>query len=256
MAFCSSRYTGKERDSESGLDYFGARYYASSMGRWMSPDWSAKEEPVPYANLDDPQTLNFYGYVRNNPLSKADPDGHCPWCIGAAIGAGLGVAAEVGFDLYTHQGITGRKVLGALVGGGIAGASGGLGLEEGIAIRAAIASGGSIIGGITERTIKTGSLDAATSDPKAIVRDAVVGAAASVAENGVRATVGGTEKAAIQNLEGQAANTANKAAKLEGRVAKNAESLAAKQERAGTTANVTSNVIYKTHDRCGTGTCK
>jgi RHS repeat-associated protein len=41
------KFTGKERDAESGLDYFGARYYASSMGRFMSPDWSAKEEPVP-----------------------------------------------------------------------------------------------------------------------------------------------------------------------------------------------------------------
>src|SRR5665213_3158844 len=56
-----SRYTGKERDAESGNDYFGARYYASSMGRWLSPDWSAKEEPIPYAKLDDPQTLNLYG---------------------------------------------------------------------------------------------------------------------------------------------------------------------------------------------------
>jgi len=72
------KFTGKERDAESGLDYFGARYYASNMGRWMSPDWSAKEDPVPYAKLDDPQTLNLYGYVRNNPLSMADPDGHCP----------------------------------------------------------------------------------------------------------------------------------------------------------------------------------
>ena len=35
---CASRYTGKERDTESGLDYFGARYYGSSMGRFMSPD--------------------------------------------------------------------------------------------------------------------------------------------------------------------------------------------------------------------------
>ncbi len=43
----------------------------------MSPDWSAKEDPVPYAQLDDPQSLNLYSYVRNNPLSKADPDGHC-----------------------------------------------------------------------------------------------------------------------------------------------------------------------------------
>ena len=74
-----SRYTGKERDTESGLDYFGARYYASSAGRWMSPDWSAKEEPVPYAKLDNPQSLNLYAYVGNNPLWRADADGHCWW---------------------------------------------------------------------------------------------------------------------------------------------------------------------------------
>jgi RHS repeat-associated protein len=69
-------FTGKERDPESGLDYFGARYYGSSMGRWMSPDWSAKEEPVPYGKLPDPQTLNLYSYVQNNPLSRFDDDGH------------------------------------------------------------------------------------------------------------------------------------------------------------------------------------
>jgi len=71
------KFTGKERDTESGLDYFGARYYGSNMGRWMSPDWSVKAKPVPYVRLDDPQSLNLYGYVGNNPLSKADADGHC-----------------------------------------------------------------------------------------------------------------------------------------------------------------------------------
>ncbi|HWR35382.1 MAG TPA: RHS repeat-associated core domain-containing protein [Clostridia bacterium] len=78
-ATCSEKYlfTGKERDSETGLDYFGARYYGSNMGRWMSPDWAGAPEPVPYADFGDPQTLNLYGYVRNNPLSHADADGHC-----------------------------------------------------------------------------------------------------------------------------------------------------------------------------------
>ncbi len=70
------KFTGKERDSESGNDYFGARYYASSMGRFMSPDWSAKQDPVPYAKLDNPQTLNLYSYVENNPLTSVDEDGH------------------------------------------------------------------------------------------------------------------------------------------------------------------------------------
>ena len=74
--FPPSGFTGKERDAESGLDYFGARYYGSNMGRWMSPDWSAKEEPVPYGKLDNPQSLNLYGYVLNNPISQKDDDGH------------------------------------------------------------------------------------------------------------------------------------------------------------------------------------
>ena len=69
-------FTGKERDAESGNDYFGARYFASTMGRFLSPDWSAKAEPVPYAKLGDPQSLNLYAYVRNNPLSRIDADGH------------------------------------------------------------------------------------------------------------------------------------------------------------------------------------
>jgi len=71
-----SRCTGKERDTESGNDYFGARYYASSMGRFMSPDWAAKAEPVPYAKLDNPQSLNLYVYVGNSPLGRVDLDGH------------------------------------------------------------------------------------------------------------------------------------------------------------------------------------
>jgi hypothetical protein len=50
------------------------------MGRFLSPDWSAKEEPVPYAKLDNPQTLNLYPYMRNNPLGGVDSDGHCDWC--------------------------------------------------------------------------------------------------------------------------------------------------------------------------------
>lgn len=71
------RFTSKQRDAESGLDYFGARYFSSAEGRFTSPDWSATPEPIPYADLKDPQTLNLYAYVRNNPLSHDDPDGHC-----------------------------------------------------------------------------------------------------------------------------------------------------------------------------------
>lgn len=73
-----NHFTGKERDIESGNDYMFARYYNSATGRFLSPDWSAKVAPVPYAKLDNPQSLNLYSYVLNNPLAKADPDGHAP----------------------------------------------------------------------------------------------------------------------------------------------------------------------------------
>ncbi|HVU45891.1 MAG TPA: RHS repeat-associated core domain-containing protein [Terracidiphilus sp.] len=71
-----SRSTGKERDPESGNDYFGARYYASSMGRWLSPDWASFPMAVPFADFTNPQSLNLYSYVLNRPLARKDIDGH------------------------------------------------------------------------------------------------------------------------------------------------------------------------------------
>ncbi len=75
--FISSRFTGKERDQESGNDYFGARYYASTMGRWLSPD-------LPFADQDteNPQSWNLYSYVRNNPLNRIDDSGMLTIIIG------------------------------------------------------------------------------------------------------------------------------------------------------------------------------
>jgi RHS repeat-associated protein len=73
-------YTGKERDTESGNDYFGARYYASTMGRFLSPD------PVIITpeRLTNPQQLNLYAYVANNPLRFIDPTGEILQCVGDA----------------------------------------------------------------------------------------------------------------------------------------------------------------------------
>ena len=69
------KFTGKERDSESGLDYFGARYYGSSMGRFLSPD------PLG-GHLEYPQSLNKYVYVMDNPLRFTDPTGLDLWLKG------------------------------------------------------------------------------------------------------------------------------------------------------------------------------
>ncbi|HET8922589.1 MAG TPA: RHS repeat-associated core domain-containing protein [Candidatus Acidoferrum sp.] len=71
------KFTAKERDAESGLDEFGARYYSSALGRFTIPDWAANATAVPYADFGNPQSLNLYSYVKNNPLNFTDPDGHC-----------------------------------------------------------------------------------------------------------------------------------------------------------------------------------
>jgi RHS repeat-associated protein len=60
--------TGKERDNETGLDYFGARYYSSMLGRFTSVD------PM-FGRIRNPQTLNRYIYTTNNPVNRIDPNG-------------------------------------------------------------------------------------------------------------------------------------------------------------------------------------
>jgi RHS repeat-associated protein len=64
-------FTGQIHDQESGNDYFNARYYSNGTGRFMSPDPSG----LLYADPTNPQSLNLYGYVLNNPLSFIDPTG-------------------------------------------------------------------------------------------------------------------------------------------------------------------------------------
>jgi RHS repeat-associated protein len=89
------KFTGKERDAETGLDDFGARYYNSGMGRFMSPDWSAKAEPVPYAKTSNPQSLNLYAYALNNPLSHVDLHGHDAMTAGKLLGYGSLFSGDV-----------------------------------------------------------------------------------------------------------------------------------------------------------------
>jgi RHS repeat-associated protein len=60
-------FTGKERDAETGLDYFGARYYAAPMGRFTGPD-----APFADQHIANPQSWNLFAYTANNPLRFID----------------------------------------------------------------------------------------------------------------------------------------------------------------------------------------
>lgn len=86
--------TGQEHDAETALDHFDARSYSGSLGRWLSPDWSESPSTVPYANSVNPQTLNLYAYVRNNPVSLTDRRGHSSDCF---------AHAECGADPFGQQ---------------------------------------------------------------------------------------------------------------------------------------------------------
>jgi len=122
------KFTGKERDAESRLDYLGARYYSWAAGRFTSPDeWTggivdpftgkeiSQPGPLPYADITDPQTINKYAYVRNNPLRYTDPDGHA-----------IDIVADVAFLTYDlnqirREGFTVENSIG--LGGDILGAA-------------------------------------------------------------------------------------------------------------------------------------
>ena len=79
------RFAGKEKDSETGFYYFGARYMRPEIGRFASPDSvgavDAKTNKTNYSLLTNPQKLNPYAYSLNNPYRYIDPDGKIPWLL-------------------------------------------------------------------------------------------------------------------------------------------------------------------------------
>jgi RHS repeat-associated protein len=75
-------FVGKEKDNETGLTYFGARYMDETSGRFTSPDpvrpVDAFTSKTNYDILTNPQRLNRYAYGLNNPYRYVDPDGNWP----------------------------------------------------------------------------------------------------------------------------------------------------------------------------------
>lgn len=128
-------FTGKEKDA-TGLMYYGARYYDSFLKRFTQPDTVIQE-------IYNPQNLNRYSYVLNNPYKYTDPDGHNPLLVGLFIGAVIAAAADMiyqilfddasMFDGSMDWGEVGESALiggaaglaGGIAGGGVAALGGG-----------------------------------------------------------------------------------------------------------------------------------
>jgi hypothetical protein len=133
-------------------------------------------QALPYADITDPQSLNKYSYTYNNPLRYTDPNGHCPWCIGAVVGAFAGAAIELGVEAYHGEDISLRQVGAAALGGAIAGGTLGLASEAGFAITIAAGAVGNTAGGVAERAANGEGISGSLSG-KQMANDAAWGAA-------------------------------------------------------------------------------
>ena len=100
------RFTGQREDATIGLYFYNARYYDPALGMFLSPDTLVPEP-------GNPQALNRYSYVYNNPLRYTDPSGHCPWCFYYAawrVGYEIGTVIFPGVDRMRRDQIGGQLV--------------------------------------------------------------------------------------------------------------------------------------------------
>ncbi len=128
------KYTGKERDSATGLYWYEWRSYDPLLARFTSPD-------TVVGNPKDPQDLDRYGYARKNPLKYTDPTGHFVW---APVLIAVAVSATAGAVM---AGISSNWNLKAMaIGAAIGAAAGAAGGAAGVGVWAA--AGGSAAGGV------------------------------------------------------------------------------------------------------------
>jgi RHS repeat-associated protein len=177
-------FNGKELDEETGLYYYGARYYDPRTSLWQSVDAMADKMPG----------WSPYNYTFDNPVRYKDPDGNCPLCavIGAGVGALVGGGIEAASQLYHSGHITNWKAVGgsALQGaitGGVAGLTGGTSLL----VTVSASAGANAVGGAVNRAVQGKKITVGS-----VATDLVVGAAAGAAGYGLNKLLSGSNTAA------------------------------------------------------------
>lgn len=137
------KFTGKEKDEETGLYYYEARYYDSSLGRFASIDpWEG--------DLSDPQSLNKYSYVKNNPVKYRDPSGEVVETFWDAANVASDVFNIVGTSaIYGYAKISENSYLAGAAADGLKTIAGDLAVDAGATLIPGLPAGTSKV----ERTL-------------------------------------------------------------------------------------------------------
>ena len=181
-------FNGKELDTETGLYYYGARYYDPRVSLWLNVDpmmlrdEAMDDEDSSNGGVFNPMNNAVYAFSYQNPVKYVDPDGECPNCITAAggilVGAIIGGGIEAGMQLYKDGKIISWKAIGGSAAqGAITGAAAGFTGGASLAVTAGVAGGANVVGGVANRAIQ-GKETTATD----VVVDATVGAAFGAGE--------------------------------------------------------------------------
>ena len=196
-------FTSKELDTNTDMYYYGARYYDPFFSRFTQPDPFIQD-------IYNPQDLNRYSYVRNNPYKYVDPTGESPLLvtagIGALVGAGLGATLSAISQYRATGSISASQTLkaagvGAAAGGAagltfgvsslaLGGTATGVGLSTGAELSAGAVAG--VAGGrtaqLTSNVVSGAPLAQGLFDPSSIAFEAATGGLTAGLARGIRST--------------------------------------------------------------------